>query len=59
MRFDPSVENKYLDIIHIYFKFGDATSSKRIIFFKRVETEFEIRKCFFEGGQHQMVINLK
>ena len=36
MRFDSSVGNNHLDATHIDFKFGEATSSERIILFKHV-----------------------
>ena len=44
MMFDPSVENKHIDVTRIDFKFEEATSCERGIFFKHVEIEFELLK---------------
>ena len=38
-RFDPSVENKHLDVTHIDFKLVEAIISERVIFFKHVQTK--------------------
>ena len=59
MRFDPSVENKHIDVTHIDFKFGETTSSDRVIFFKHIKKEFELHKWGFEGVPRQMIIKLK
>ena len=36
-RFDPSVENKHIDVTHIGFKFREATSCEHGIFFKHIK----------------------
>ena len=53
------MKNKHLDVTHIDFKFGDAASSERVIFFKHIKNEFELRKWGFEGGSRQIFIKLK
>ena len=46
IRFDPSVENNYLDAHHIDSNFDDAADSKRSIFFKYVKNECELRNWY-------------
>ena len=40
MRFDPSVENKYLDVQHIDFNFGEASNCEYGIFFEHITMSF-------------------
>ena len=53
------MKNKHLDVTHIDFKFGDAASSERVIFFKHIKNEFELRKWGFEGDPRHTVVELK
>ena len=36
MRFDPSVENKHIDVIYMDFKFGEVIIYEHGIFFKHI-----------------------